>query len=104
MSTSPVSRLDDSADLCMTTEDDVEFDRIQSISHGGYSKSVGSVELEEEYRVIVTERDDNYLVQVRGENGIVDQNYVDSDSPKDLPESSEELYEVIREDILEEGV
>lgn len=85
------------------SEDDVEFDRIEGVLHGEYQQASGRIELDEEYDVTVTERDDSYIVQVRNDSELVERNYVETDTPfEDLPESDEELYEVVRQDILQE--
>ncbi|MFB6241257.1 MAG: hypothetical protein ABEJ36_00455 [Candidatus Nanosalina sp.] len=96
---------DSSAELLMATEEDFEFGSIQDVLHGEYHQATGTIELDEAYDVTVTERDDNYFVQVRGDNGIIDQAYVDSENPyEELPESDEELYDLVREDILGEPI
>lgn len=85
------------------SEDDVEFEGVRSVLHGGYQQAVGTIELEEKYDVTVVERDESYMIQVRNDGELVDRNYVESEDPYgDLPESDSELYEMVRQDILGE--
>ena len=85
------------------SEEDVEFERLEGILHGEYQQAVGTIELEEDYDVTVVERDDSYMVQIRGEEGLVDRKYVYSENPyEELPESDQEIYEIVRQDILRE--
>ncbi|MFB6115934.1 MAG: hypothetical protein ABEK10_00330 [Candidatus Nanosalina sp.] len=86
------------------SEEDIEFEGIQGVLHGGYQQASGIIDLEDKYEVTVTERDDSYMVQVREESGeLVDRKYVESEDPLgDLPETGEELYDIVRRDILEE--
>ena len=92
-----------SIDLLMATEEDVEFEGLKNILHGEYQQSSGTISLGEEYSVTVTERDDMYHIQVRGEeNEIVTESYVRSEDPYgDLPTSDEELYEMVKSDALD---
>ena len=87
------------------SEEDIEFKGIQGVLHGGYQQASGRIELEDEYEVTVTERDESYVVQLRKESGeLVDRKYVESEDPlRELPETGEELYDTVREDILEEA-
>lgn len=93
-----------STDLLMTTEEDVEFEGLENILHGEYQQSSGKITLGEEYSVTVTERDETYHIQVRGEeNEIITESYVSSQDPYgDLPTSDEELYEIVKSDVLGE--
>lgn len=88
-------------EIAMSTVEDVEFERLQGVLHGEYHQARGTLELDEKYDVTVTERDDSYHVQVRGSEGIDHETYVDSENPyDDLPESSDELYNLLTEDAI----
>lgn len=88
-------------ELAMSTTEDIEFESLQGVLHGEYHQARGTLELDEEYDVTVTERDNSYHVQVRGSNGIEHEAYVDSETPyEDLPESSDELYNLLTEDTI----
>ena len=87
--------------MALSTVEDVSFERFQEVLHGEYYQARGTLDLDEEYDVTVTERDESYHVQVRGSEGIEHESYVDSENPyEDLPESSEELYNLLTEDAL----
>lgn len=88
-------------ELTTSTAEDVEFEQIQGVLHGEYHQAQGTLELDETYDVTVTERDESYHVQVRGPDGIEHEAYVDSENPyEDLPESSDELYNLLTEDAI----
>jgi hypothetical protein len=85
------------------SEEDVEFDRLEGVLHGEYQQAIGTIQLDQDYDVSVVERDNTYMVQIRGEDGLVDRSYVRAENPyEELPESDEELYQIVREDILKE--
>ncbi|MFQ3308607.1 MAG: hypothetical protein ACI977_000850 [Candidatus Nanohaloarchaea archaeon] len=88
-------------EMAMATVEDVDFERVQGVLHGEYQQAQGTLGLDEEYDVTVTERDEDYHVQVRGSDGIELNEYVASENPyEDLPENSDELYNLLREDVL----
>lgn len=88
-------------ELAMSTAEDVEFERLQGVLHGEYHQARGTLDLDEEYDVTVTERDNSYHVQVRGSDGIEHEAYIDSENPyEELPESSDELYNLLTEDAI----
>ncbi len=87
--------------MALSTVEDVSFDSLQGVLHGEYHQARGSIDLDEEYDVTVTERDESYHVQVRGSEGIKHEAYVDSENPyEDLPESSEDLYNLLTEEAI----
>ncbi len=95
------SNSDFGVEMALSTVEDVSFDRLQGVLHGEYHQARGTLDLDEEYDVTVTERDESYHVQVRGSEGIEYESYVDSENPyEDLPESSEDLYNILTEEAL----
>ncbi len=95
------SNSDFGVEMALSTVDDVSFERLQGVLHGEYHQARGTLELDEEYDVTVTERDESYHVQVRGPEGIEHETYVESENPYEaLPESSEELYNLLTEEAI----
>lgn len=89
-------------EMTLATADDIEFEQLQGILHGEYQQARGTLSLNKEYDITVTERDNNYHIQVRGPEGVEQQTYVESENPyQDLPEDSNEMYDLLREDLLE---